>query len=72
MKITPKRQAALDLQGLTLASITACVVSITANTVDRNELLTAEQAAEASRLYNEMLALQQWIVFGEKPSKPKR
>lgn len=61
-------QAKLDWHGLTMASVTACMVSIRANTIDFQQPLTPEQYEELNRIYDAALKLQQWIVFGEKPA----
>lgn len=62
------KQSTLDWHGCTMSSIEACIVSIRADTIDFGKALDAEQYAELSRIYDAALALQRWVVFGERPN----
>ena len=50
-----------DIDGMTLGGMDACIKSIWNN----QEYITDEQRTEMFRLYQEVLALQKWVVFNE-------
>ena len=56
-----EKQAALDEQGIVLAGMKACLVSIAANSIDRGELIPRPKVCLLKEAYDKMLE-----VIGER------
>jgi len=57
--------SAVVLQSATVGCCSACLVNILAR-MNENHELTQEQSEALEDIYDRLLRLQKWIVFGEK------